>query len=585
MNCFKLLLISSFILITVSISTAQISRKVLFLGNSYTYVNDLPQMVHDVALSAGDTLIFDSYAPGGYQLKDHVADATSQSKIMTAGWNYVVLQGQSQEPIIDNSDFSSGGYQLNSLATQSNSCSVTMLYMTWGRKNGDATNCPAFPEMCTYEGMDSTLKKRYLNLASTIHAEVSPVSVVWKYLRQNHPGIELYQPDESHPSVEGTYAAACCFYTLLFKKDPTLVSFNSALSASDAAIIRDAVKSEVYNNLNLYDFKQPPVSYFRYEIGTGVNEVSFNPVYNFGTAETFLWDFGDGDTSSSPNVVHSYLSNGTYTVSLTTTNCDLQGLHTSFTDTVIEFCNHTPTISSTNPWLCNHDTLWTQPADSYQWFVNGIVVPQSSQYLPDYAQYNFGNVNVLSTVNGCSEMSAGYSDMPAWSGYYFDYLPLADPCIGDTVVVAVAHAGGSLTGFEIIHWYKNDTLLTFMNNEDTLFIHSGGIYECYVIDPNSNCPLDTTSFFIEIDCGISGIEETVPDLPWRLFPNPASEIITIKFSQNVQEQVEIYSITGYLLKVVHSSGTTEINITDLPNGLYFIKLKDSSLPSLKFIKE
>src|SRR6186713_317667 len=78
---------------------AQVSYRVLFLGNSYTAVNNLPQIIHDVALSAGDTLVFDSYAPGGYQLMDHSIDVTSQNKIMTGGWDYVVIQGQSQEPI------------------------------------------------------------------------------------------------------------------------------------------------------------------------------------------------------------------------------------------------------------------------------------------------------------------------------------------------------------------------------------------------------------------------------------------------------------------------------------------------------
>src|SRR6476620_4290289 len=95
---------------------------------------------------------------------------------------------------------------------QYNPCAVPLTYMTWGRKNGDPSTCPNFPNMCTYQKMDSVLKMRYLTLTSFINGEVSPVSVVWKYLRQNNPGIELYQTDESHPSPAGTYAAACCFY-------------------------------------------------------------------------------------------------------------------------------------------------------------------------------------------------------------------------------------------------------------------------------------------------------------------------------------------------------------------------------------
>src|SRR5947208_505991 len=80
------------------------------------------------------------------------------NKIMTGGWDYVVIQGQSQEPIVASSQFNSGASALHSLIKHYNPCAVTMPYMTWGRKNGDAANCPFFPVMCTYQGMDTTLR-------------------------------------------------------------------------------------------------------------------------------------------------------------------------------------------------------------------------------------------------------------------------------------------------------------------------------------------------------------------------------------------------------------------------------------------
>lgn len=72
--------------------------------------------------------------------------------------------------------------------------------------------------MCTYAGMDSLLHLRYMMMAEDNHAVVSPVGAVWNYIRANFPLIELYSPDESHPSVAGSYAAACCFYTSIFRK-------------------------------------------------------------------------------------------------------------------------------------------------------------------------------------------------------------------------------------------------------------------------------------------------------------------------------------------------------------------------------
>jgi len=81
-------------------SYAQAKKKinVLFLGNSYTFYNNLPQLIKDIANANGDTLLFDSNCPGGYTFANHFSDATTISKIKAQAWNFVVLQAQSQEP-------------------------------------------------------------------------------------------------------------------------------------------------------------------------------------------------------------------------------------------------------------------------------------------------------------------------------------------------------------------------------------------------------------------------------------------------------------------------------------------------------
>ena len=161
----------SFIRITVvfilfsEIIIGQITRRVLFLGNSYTSVNTLPQLISDVALSTGDTLMFDSNTPGGYQLLDHNIDSVTISKIMAGGWQYVVMQGQSQEPVLEHNRFLSGGKDLENLIKQYNPCAVPLTYMTWGRKNGDTANCMYYPLVCTYDGMDTTIRRAYMYLS------------------------------------------------------------------------------------------------------------------------------------------------------------------------------------------------------------------------------------------------------------------------------------------------------------------------------------------------------------------------------------------------------------------------------------
>ncbi|HNW97612.1 MAG TPA: PKD domain-containing protein [Bacteroidales bacterium] len=191
--------------------------------------------------------------------------------------------------------------------------------MTWGRKNGDASNYASWLPVCTYTGMDSLLNSRYRMMADSNNAILSPVGAVWHYLRQNFPLMELYQTDESHPSVAGTYAAACSFYVTLFRKDPTLITYNSSLPDSDAVKIKNAARLMVYDSFaKWYIGEYDPLAAFNYFI-SGVNQITFtNSSVN---TTTYNWNFGDGDTTSAANPTHQYATAGLYSVTLIATKC------------------------------------------------------------------------------------------------------------------------------------------------------------------------------------------------------------------------------------------------------------------------
>lgn len=230
------------------------SKRALFLGNSYTNYNNLPQLTAILAGSAGDTLIVDSNTPGGYTLQSHSTNANSIGKIAQGSWDFVVLQEQSQRPSFPQwqveADVFPYAKVLDSIINKENPCAETIFYMTWGRKNGDASNCANWPPVCTYEGMDSLLNLRYRMMADSNDAIISPVGATWNYIRANYPNIGLYSPDESHPSPEGSYAAACCFYTVIFRKDPTLITNDASIDSTEAAQIRMATKAVVFDSLS-----------------------------------------------------------------------------------------------------------------------------------------------------------------------------------------------------------------------------------------------------------------------------------------------------------------------------------------------
>ncbi|MEI6523960.1 MAG: T9SS type A sorting domain-containing protein [Bacteroidota bacterium] len=332
----KTLAVAVLSLLIVAYSKAE-TKRVLFIGNSYIYTNNLPQVLKDVALSNGDDVIFDNSTPGGHTFQQHSTNATTLSKIAQGNWDYIILQEQSQRPAFPISQvqtevFPYAAY-LDSLAKAQNPCATVMYYMTWGRKNGDASNCQFFPPLCTYAGMDSLLRLRYQMMADDNSSEISPVGPVWNYIRTNFPSIELYSADESHPNATGTYAGALSFYSAIFRKSPLNVTYNSTVSIANAALIKEAVEEVVFQNMeqwNIGDFD--PLANFEIGSGVGAGEFVFTNLSENSTEYT--WDFGDGTAlSTESNPLHVYAEQGNYNVMLVSKKCNRM-------DTIIQNLNY-----------------------------------------------------------------------------------------------------------------------------------------------------------------------------------------------------------------------------------------------------
>lgn len=296
--------------------------RVLFVGNSYTFVNDLPKLVGDLATANGDFFISASSTPGGSTLQQHTTNPTTLSLIAQGNWDYVVLQEQSQLPSFPEQqvevEFYPFARKMDSLIKAANSCTKTVFYMTWGRKNGDPSNCAFFPPVCTYQGMDSMLQLRYTNVADSNHAWISPVARVWRKIRTVNPGLELYDADQSHPSLAGSYAAACSFYSVFYKKSPIKISFDAGLTAPEATLIKTVAKQVVFDSLTYwYRFNPLPKASLTF-VKTGAS-VSFTNTSKY--SDKYLWIFGDGNVDTTKNPTHVYTKDTVYMVRLVAKKC------------------------------------------------------------------------------------------------------------------------------------------------------------------------------------------------------------------------------------------------------------------------
>ncbi|WP_300665808.1 PKD domain-containing protein [Fluviicola sp.] len=300
----------------ISLVSAQDSISVLFIGNSYTYVNDLPGMLSNLATNLGKEITVDSKTNGGYTFQNHVTDPVTYTKIHSRPWDVVVIQGQSQEPSFPDVQVNTStlpfAVRLSDSIWASNACSNVMYYMTWGRQNGD----PQWGGINTFDKMNTRLYNAYMRMAdSSDRSMVSPVGAVWGYVRANHPAINLYNPDESHPSTEGTYLAACTFYASLFQKSPVGATYSGGLNAATAGILQQAAATVILDSLDRFHLR-PANEATLAGFSLVQNGATITLTNESSRATTYTWLFGDGQSVTTENAEYTFTSNGVYTVSL-----------------------------------------------------------------------------------------------------------------------------------------------------------------------------------------------------------------------------------------------------------------------------
>lgn len=208
--------------------------RVLFLGNSYTYVNDLPTTFARLAQSGGRSVEVGMVANGGETLSQHAAASDDAGKISSQPWAYVILQEQSDTPAYSSAQ-SLMYSPARSLADRvARAGAVPMLFMTWAHKDGEpGAGLPA------YESAQERVDGTYLSLSGDLGVPVAPVGYTWFHVHQDHPDIDLWQSDGSHPTAAGTYLAACVFYASIFRQSPVGLSFHGGASDSQAQILQD----------------------------------------------------------------------------------------------------------------------------------------------------------------------------------------------------------------------------------------------------------------------------------------------------------------------------------------------------------
>ena len=230
--------------------------RVLYIGNSLTYANDMPRMVANLAKSAGHPMVFDVYAPGGRTLLQHSRDPQLVDKINQQAWDFVVLQDQSQVPAFNQTQVARDVYpaarSLRQRIKQAHPQSTVVFFGTMARRNGDPDNARDIPALGTYEGMQERLNRSYMSMTQENRALLAPVGYAWEQVRQQNPQIALYG-DDTHPNLTGSYLIACVFFATFFQESAQGLPAPAQIGDVTAGYLQAVVDEVVLKNAATWD--------------------------------------------------------------------------------------------------------------------------------------------------------------------------------------------------------------------------------------------------------------------------------------------------------------------------------------------
>jgi hypothetical protein len=178
--------------------------KVLFVGNSLTYTNDLPRMVQTVGEATGHEIAVRSVAIGSFSLEDHWYSGEARKAIEAADWDVVVLQQGPSSLALNKLHLKDWSQKWDTIIRAQGARPA--LFMVWP----EATRPAAF----------DAVSDAYSKAAAAVEGLLFPVGEAWRAAWDRDPALSLYGPDGFHPSELGSVLAALVIFQQLFVESP-----------------------------------------------------------------------------------------------------------------------------------------------------------------------------------------------------------------------------------------------------------------------------------------------------------------------------------------------------------------------------
>jgi PKD repeat protein len=336
--CFSIFILSN---ASASVDTT----KVLFIGNSITYFNNMPQLFQSLSASKGRKIIFDSHTPGGSGIVDHYVNNALYQQIRSVKWDVVIIQPGSSE---------SGGvsYPVDTTVKRArilldsiyknNPCTKVFLYeIPYG--------IPSSGGYPTYFQVQTMIRDSVTKMTDSLKLQMLPAGESFRAYYTGAQNMYLHSSiNDIHPNANGSYLIAATFYAGIFQDSIMGASYYSSIPKDTALKFFSIVDSVVFKHkanwrINTYNL-HADFTYVK-----NANTVVFaNQSVNY---DKLLWDFGDGNTSNTTSPSHTFTNSGAYQIKLNIQN--KQCFDSAFSEVTI--------IPSSIKPLSNNDKLKIYP--------------------------------------------------------------------------------------------------------------------------------------------------------------------------------------------------------------------------------
>ena len=220
---------------------------ILFIGNSYTHYNDMPEQIFaKIMKAAGYKANVVRATKGSHYLidaakSDDEVGAKVESYFAARNYDFVILQEQSTCPALLPDKFYTGVRNLTAKIKAEGATPI--LYGTWGRKTGHSV---LTENGWTNESMTWLISAAYEAIGAELGIDVAYAGLAFYDVFTNNKKIEIYDDDKTHPNATGSYLAAMTIFAKMTGIDPTTVDYNANLTDDTAAILKEAARKAVF---------------------------------------------------------------------------------------------------------------------------------------------------------------------------------------------------------------------------------------------------------------------------------------------------------------------------------------------------